>query len=119
MALGGAGQLFGDLVERLVPGNRREGDSADAFLADPAQWPRQPRRMMLAFGVTGNLRTHHAPGIGLRRGSAHPPDATAVDALDFERARARTIMRTDAGDDVERQSQAPLCLLGQNITNRL
>src|SRR5215831_1455528 len=33
-------QLFGDLVERVLPGNRHESRRADALLANPPQRPR-------------------------------------------------------------------------------
>src|SRR5579875_2746395 len=71
-------QALGDLVERVVPGDRREGRAPPALGADDA------------------VR------IGLPGGPAQTPDPHPVDALDRERAGARTIMRANAGDDVAR-----------------
>src|ERR1700746_1468774 len=72
--------------------------------------------MMLALGIAGDLGAHHAPRVGLCRSPAHPPDPPAVDQFDLERARARAVVRADAGDDVERQGSAPPWVMGQNTT---
>src|SRR5215469_14487474 len=63
--------------------------------------------MLLALGISGDLRAHNPSRVTLGRGAADPADAPAVDALDFERAGARAIVRANAGDDVERQLRAP------------
>src|SRR5439155_11334457 len=63
--------------------------------------------MVLALGIARDLGAHDPLRVGLRRGPSDPPDMARVDALDFERAGARAIVRADAGDDVERQGSAP------------
>jgi len=101
---GGTGQLFGNLVEGVVPGNRREGSAPDALVANPAQRLGQPVGVMLALGVAGYLGANDAPRINLGDGPANPPDTRSIDPLDLQSAGARTVMRADAGQDVERQS---------------
>src|SRR5215472_7288113 len=117
--LGRAGQLFGDLAESLVPGDRHECGNADALFTDPPQRMGQALGMMLALGISGDLGADDASCVSLCRSTAHPPDPPAVDALDFERAGARAIVRTNAGDDVERQSQAPAVQSGTDYHNSL
>src|SRR6516164_2009133 len=107
MALGGAGQCLGDLVEGVVPGDRPEGVETRAFLPDPAQRLRETRRMVLTLGIARHLGAHHTERVGLPGGPVNPRDAMPVGALDVERAGARAIVRTYAGDDVERQGLAP------------
>ncbi len=107
VALGGAGQPFGDLVECRVPRDRLEGGAAHALVADPAQWLRQPVGVMLALGIARDLGADHTRRVGLAAGAVDPADAIAVDALDLERAGAGAVMRADAGQDVERQNRAP------------
>ena len=103
VALRRPGQPFGHLIERVVPGYRRERVTARALVADPAQRHRQPVGMVLALGIAGDLGADHPLSVGLALGSAHPADRRLVDALDRERAGARTIMRADAVGGVERQ----------------
>ncbi len=55
VALRGAGQRFGDLVECCVPRDRLEGRAAHTFVADPAQRLPQAVRVMLALGITRDL----------------------------------------------------------------
>src|SRR6516162_3085270 len=50
VALGGARQLFGDLVERLLPRDRHKRRLAGTLLTDPAQRMREAGGMMLALG---------------------------------------------------------------------
>ena len=120
IALGRTGQRLGDLVERIVPGDRLEGIEARAFFADPAQRLREAFRMMLPLGVAGDLGADHTLGVGLRRSPSDPADAAPVEALDLERAGARAVMRAHAGHDVERQGSAPPWRSTQNIgTGRL
>jgi hypothetical protein len=107
VALRRLGQPLGDLVERLVPRNRRESRAADPLLADTAQRHRKALRMVLAVGVAGDLGADDAARIGLPPSTAYPPDADAVDPLDLKRAATRAIVRADAVDDVERQERVP------------
>src|SRR5579883_1752662 len=95
-------QALGDLVERVVPGDRREGRAPPALVADAAQRRCQALGMVLPFGVARDLGADDAVRIGLPGGPAQTPDPHPVDALDRERAGARTIMRANAGDDVAR-----------------
>ncbi len=115
VALRGAAQPLGDLVERVVPRNRREGGTADALVADPAQRLRQPVGMVLALGIARDLGADDAVRIGLGSGSADPPDAASVDTLDLQRASARAVVRADAGQDVEWQGGAPPFFSTENI----
>src|SRR5438067_11014698 len=103
VALHRQGQPLGYLVERVVPGDRDKGVAAAALVADPAQRHRQPVGMVLALGIAGDLGADHPLSVGLALGSAPPADRRLVDALDRERAGARTIMRADAVGGVERQ----------------
>src|SRR5271170_8124529 len=103
VALRGAGQSFGDKVERAVPRDRRERRAADALVADPAQRRRETLRMVLPLGVAPDLRADHAIGIALAAGAANAADPGAVDQLDLERASARAIVRADAERGIERQ----------------
>ena len=64
-AVSRAGQLLGDLVERIVPGDRRKRRFADPFLPDPAQRLRQPCGVMLALGIAGDLGADDAARVGL------------------------------------------------------
>ena len=93
-----AKKRLGDLVERLVPADRRE--VARALGADPPQRPRQPVGMMEALGVAPDLGADHAGGIGIALGAAHLAEAAAIarmvdDALDLERADAGTVVWAD------------------------
>jgi hypothetical protein len=107
VALSGAGQRLGDLVECLVPGDRPKRIEARTLFTDPAQRLREALRVMLALGIARDLGADHAPSVGLRRRSPEPSEAPSVDALDVERARTRAIVRAHTGDDVERQGSAP------------
>ncbi len=82
----------GDLVERLVPADRRE--FALALGAGAAQRRLQPRRRMHQLGVAVDLGAGKAGGEGLLgiAGDAH--DAAVFD-LGQQRAHVRAIMRTD------------------------
>src|SRR5262249_1293831 len=67
--------------------------------------------VMLALGVARDFGADDALRVGLRCGAAHAPDPPA-DPLDFQRARAWTIMRAYAAYGVERQGGAPPDLTG-------
>src|SRR5262249_42566996 len=115
VALGSAGQLFRDLVERLLPRERLEGRLSQTFLPHSPQRSREPLRMMLALGLARDLGPDAAAGVGLRRGASHPPYPSAVYPLDLERAGARAIVGTDAVNYVERQGSAPPGVTRQTI----
>ena len=63
--LRGARERLGDLVERLVPGDRREGRHALALRPDPAQRLRQAIGMMLALGIARDLGADDAGRVGI------------------------------------------------------
>ena len=88
-----AHERFGDLVERIVPGDRRE--RARALRADPAQRLRQPLGVVEALGVARDLRADHARGVGVALRAPDLAQAPAVQALDLERAHRGAVVRTD------------------------
>jgi hypothetical protein len=61
--------------------------------------------MVLTLAVPRDFGADNATGIGLCFRAAHPADAGAIQALDFERAGARAIMWADAEDGVERHGR--------------
>ena len=61
VALGGAGQALGDLVECRIPRDRPEGVAAHALLADPAQRLGEAIRVMLALAIAGDLGADDTP----------------------------------------------------------
>ena len=116
MALRGAGQPFGNLVECVIPGNRCEPGPTGTLVADAAQRLRQALGMVLALGVACDLGADHATRIGLPRGPTDPSDAVdsgfrpgRLDPLDLEGAGARAVMRANAGQKVERQMMLRRC----------
>ena len=116
VALGGARQPFGDQIERVVPRDRLIGGATDALVADPAQRHRKPLGMVLPLGIAADLGADHAVGVALRPRTANAADPIAVNALDLERTGARTIVRADAIDGVERQIGAPARGLPHNTS---
>jgi hypothetical protein len=73
--------------------------------------------MMLTLRITGDLGADDAPRVGLRPGPAHSPNMPVVNPLDLECAGARTIVRADAGYDVERQESGSAVVLNLEYYN--
>ena len=97
MAGNGAGEVFGDQIERGVPGDRFE--LPRTFCTSAPQRHGETIRVMDAFGIARDLGTHYAIGVRLVS-PVHTPDAgkalrTRVN-LDLERADARAVVRADA-----------------------
>ena len=88
-----AHERFGDLVQRVVPGDRRE--RARALRADPAQRLRQPVGMVEALGVARDLGADHAGRVRVALRALDLAQAPAVQLLDLERAHRRAVVRTD------------------------
>ena len=63
--------------------------------------------MVLALGVARDLGANHTQRVVLRRSTPNTSETMLIGALDIERAGTRAIVRTYAGDDVERQGLAP------------
>ena len=97
--LGGRLQPVSDLVERLVPADRREGVDAVALRPDAAQRPGQARRMVDPLGIARDLGADHAGGIVVALRAVDPADGVRIEPLDIERAGARTVVRAGRGDD--------------------
>ena len=87
---------LGDLVQGVVPGNRRE--RAIAFGAGPAHRPAQPVRVMHALGVAGNLLADDPGGVGQFLVAPDPADARRRQPLHLQRAGARAIVRAGRAD---------------------
>src|ERR1051325_1297171 len=118
VALGRQRQPFGDLVERVVPGDRHESLAAAPLFTDAADRGGEAVRMVLALGITGDLGANDSLRIGLALGAAHPADRRPIEALHRQRTGARAIMRTDAVGGVERQQLLQMPSLPQNISRR-
>jgi hypothetical protein len=88
---------FGDLVQRLVPGNL--APATLALGADPPQWPRQPLGMVDALGIARHLLADDAGRVGIVLGAAHAPDGVRIDDLDVERAGRRAVVRAHGARD--------------------
>jgi hypothetical protein len=101
VALLGPGQALGHRVEGIVPGDRPERLVPAALVADPAQRRRQPVRVVYPLGIAGDLGAHHADGVAVGRGAAHPADGVRIEPLDLERAGARTVVRTHRRQDLD------------------
>jgi hypothetical protein len=98
VALGRAGKRLGDLIERIVPGDRRK--AAGSLGADPPQRLGQPVRMMKPLGVAPDLGADDPGGIGIALRPADLAEMPAIarmvdDPLDFERADAWAIVWAD------------------------
>ena len=57
--------------------------------------------MMDPLGIARDLGADHARGLGLLLRAPHPADTAALDYLDVERARRRTIVRAGGMADVD------------------
>ncbi len=93
----GAGEGFGDEIERVVPGDRRE--LPGALGAGAAQRLQQAIGMMRPLGVARDLGADHAGGIGVVGGAADAADGVRIEHLDLERAGRRAIVRTGRSGD--------------------
>ena len=91
----GADKLFGNDVERVIPGNRRE--LAAAFAADAPQRLREAVGMMDALGVARDLGADHACRVGIVLGAADAADRVLVEHFDLKRAGRWAIVRTGRG----------------------
>ena len=92
VALLGLQKLFGDQIERVVPGNWPE--LACPLIADALQRMQQALGVMLALGIARDLGADHAGGVVVVLGAVHAPDGALIDQLDFKRAGRRAIVRT-------------------------
>ena len=93
MALGDAGEVFGNLVERGVPRQWRERVAPAALGAGAPQRRQQSVGVVHAFGIARDLGADDAGGVRVRRGAAHAPDCSGIEALDLQRAGRRTVVR--------------------------
>ena len=89
-------------VERVVPGQGREGGAPLALGADPPQRRGEPLGMVLALGIAGDLGADDSGGIRVIRRAADAAYGSGVEPLHRERADARAIVRADRGNDVAR-----------------
>src|SRR5262249_8377065 len=85
----------GDLVERLVPGDRRE--VALALRPDPPQRRQQARRRVDALLVALHLAAQEAAREGVAATALAPDQWAAVDGRD-DRAEVRAVVRADGPD---------------------
>ena len=87
---------FGDFIQGIVPGNWPEFTAAlfaDSFLRLP-----QAVRMMYALLIARDLGANDTGGLVIVARAAHLADAPGIEALNFQRAGARTVVRTDCAD---------------------
>src|SRR5262249_23986371 len=103
MALRRSGEVIGDDVERVVPGDRREALGI-ALGTGAAQRLRETLRVMLALGIARDLAADDAGGVGMPGPAVDAADRARVDPLHRERAHARSIMRADGVDGVARHT---------------
>src|SRR5215468_772137 len=80
-----------DLLERDLPGDRREAPLA--LGAHPPERRQDPRRRVEALGVVVDLAAHHALGEGMPRVTGYSDDPPIVHG-DGERTLGRTIVGT-------------------------
>ncbi len=97
MALGGARERLGNLVEGIVPGDRRE--FSGTLRPDPAERAGEAVRVMEALVIARDLGADHARGVGIAVRASHLAEPAAVQSLDLERAHARAIVRADRGQE--------------------
>ena len=97
MRLFGAGELFGDKIECVVPGDR--GELAAPLGTDPAQRMLETVWMMHPLGITRDFGADDAGGVGVIFGAADATDRLVAVNLDLERAGRRTIVRTSRSGD--------------------
>src|SRR4029453_2668134 len=97
----GLDELFRDQIECVVPGDFLE--LARPFFSLAPQGMQEPLRMMLALGVTRDLRADHSRGVVVVFRAMHAPDRALGEQFDLERAGRWTIVRTG-------RIANPLCL---------
>src|SRR5262245_59791629 len=88
----GLNEFFRDQIECVVPADFLE--LARPFFSLAPQGMQEPMRMMLAFGVTRDLRADHSRGVVVVFRAMHAPDRALVEQFDFERAGRWTIVWT-------------------------
>ena len=88
-----AHERFGDLVQRIVPGDRRK--RARAFRANPAQRLEQPVGVVKTLGVTRDFGADHAGGVRIALRALDLTQAPAVQLFHVERTNRRAVVRTD------------------------
>ena len=113
MAFGRPDQRACDLVQRLVPRDRRKGGTAHPLVADPAEGLAEPVGVMLALRIARDLGADHARRIVVGAGAVNPADRPRIEPLHLERAGRRAIMGTDRGKRVERHVSGVALRLGR------
>ena len=82
-----------NLVQRVIPGNPAK--LPGTFFTDTLQGMGQTIRMMLAFRISGDLRTDDARRIIIVRRPMHTTDRLFIDHFNIESTGGRAVMWTD------------------------
>ncbi len=88
-----------DAVQRLLP--RDASELARALRPHAPQRVEQAVRVVNALRVAPHLLADDAGRVGVPRGAAHPPDRAGVQTLHVEGARARAVVRTHRGHELD------------------